>query len=518
MSEFEKRIKNKQLLSKVKTATDCIEYFKDGMDLGWSGFTPVGYPKKVPIALAAYVQENNLQGKLKFNIFHGAHVGPETEDRWAALDMVEGVYPYQCGPNMNAKVNCGDIDYADKHLSMFPQDLQYGFYTKNKNGYGKLDIGLIEASEIIDDGIILHGSVAAAPEIINIAEKIIIEINTTTPSFYGMHDIVIPKIPPNREPYLIKKVDDRIGELFVPVDSDKIIAIVESDIPNNNPPFREPDEASKLISNHILEFLEYEIKMGRLPKNLLPIQSGVGNITNAVFSGFIHSKFDHLQMYTELIQDSALDLIDDGKLDDVSCTALTLSPKGFDRLFEKFDFYSKKIILRPQQISNNPELIRRLGVIGMNTPLEFDIYGHANSTHRYGFRVENGIGGSGDFERNAYLSIMHTYSTRPTKSDPQGITCVVPKVSHVDHTEHDIDILVTEQGLADLRGLSPSKRAREIISKCAHPVYKDYLFDYLDRAEKNLWAKFMGHEPHLLKEENDLYVSLLENDTMRFWK
>jgi acetyl-CoA hydrolase len=518
MSEFEKRIKNKRLISKVRSAEDCIDFFKDGMDLGWSGFTPVGYPKKVPICLANYVEQNNLQGKLKFNIFHGAHVGPETEDRWASLGMVNGVYPYQCGPNMNKGVNSGHIDYADKHLSMFPQDLQYGFYTKHKNGYGKLDIGLIEASEITNDGIILHGSVAAAPEIINIAEKLIIEINITTPTFYGMHDIVIPNIPPHREPYLIRKVNDRIGTLFVPVDFDKIEAIVESDIPNNNPPFREPDEASKFIGQYIIDFLEFEIKMGRMPKNLLPLQSGVGNITNAVFSGFIHSKFDHLQMYTELIQDSALDLIDAGKLEDVSCTALTLSPRGFDRLFDKFDLYSKKIVLRPQQISNNPELIRRLGVIGMNTPLEFDIYGHTNSTHRFGVRVENGIGGSGDFERNAYLSIMHTYSTRPTKSDPLGITCVVPKVSHVDHTEHDLDILVTEQGLADLRGLPPSKRAREIINKCAHPAYKDYLLDYLERAEKDLWRKFMGHEPQLLKEENNLYISLLEKDTMRFWK
>lgn len=517
MSELKNRIKKKELLSKIKKAEECIELFKDEMDLGWSGFTPVGYPKKVPIVLADYVEKNNLQGKLRFNIFHGAHVGPETTDRWASLNMVKGIYPYQSGPHINKAVNSGITDYADKHLSMCPQDLQYGFYTRHKKGYGSLDLGLIETSEITEEGVILHGSVGIAPEIIQIAEKLIIEINVSTPSFYGMHDIIIPKIPPHREPYLIRSVSDRIGTTFVPVDFNKIVAIVESDIPSNNPPFREPDEASKLICQHIMDFLEHEINIGRIPKNLLPLQSGVGNITNAVFSGFIHSKFDHLQMYTELIQDSALDLIDAGKLDIVSCTALTLSPKGFERLFEKLDFYSKKIILRPQQISNNPELIRRLGVIGMNTPLEFDIYGHANSTHRFGTRVENGIGGSGDFERNAYISIMHTYSVRPTKSDPLGITCVVPKVSHVDHTEHDLDVLVTEQGLADLRGLSPAKRAREIINKCAHPEYKDYLMDYLERAEKELYPKHMGHEPHLIREENDLYISLLDNDTMRFW-
>lgn len=41
-------------------------------------------------------------------------------------------------------------------------------------------------------------------------------------------------------------------------------------------------------------------------------------------------------------------------------------------------------------------------------------------------------------------------------------------VSHVDHTEHDVDILVTEQGLADLRGLAPRERARAIIDNCVH--------------------------------------------------
>lgn len=179
MSEFEKKIKNKQLLPKVKKATDCADYIiEDGIKAGWSGFTPVGYTKKVSIALAAYVKENNLQGKL--NIFHGAHIGPEMEDKWTALNMVEALYLYQCEPNMNAKANCGDIDYSDNYLSMFPQDLLYGFYTKNKNSCGNIDIGLIEVSEIIDDGIILHGSAAVVPEIINIAEKIIIKQSLTT--------------------------------------------------------------------------------------------------------------------------------------------------------------------------------------------------------------------------------------------------------------------------------------------------------------------------------------------------
>jgi acetyl-CoA hydrolase len=131
-----------------------------------------------------------------------------------------------------------------------------------------------------------------------------------------------------------------------------------------------------------------------------------------------------------------------------------------------------------------------------------------------GSRMINGIGGSGDFERNSYISIMHTPSVRPTKTDELGISCVVPKCSHIDHTEHDIDVIVTEQGLADLRGLSPKERAREVIKKTAHPAYKDYLVEYLEKAEKKTGY---AHEPQILGECFKLYQSLEENGSMRFW-
>ena len=122
----------------------------------------------------------------------------------------------------------------------------------------------------------------------------------------------------------------------------------------------------------------------------------------------------------------------------------------------------------------------------------------------------NGLGGSGDFLRNAYLSIMHTPSVRGTPSDPTGISTIIPKATHVDHTglgscllsshfvEHDLDIIVTEQGLADLRGLAPRQRAKEMINKCAHPDYKDILHDYFDRSLSVCLKKKAAHEPHLL--------------------
>ena len=519
MSELEARIRDKSLLSKVMKPEETIKFFEEAgagtknVNVGWSGFTPVGYPKIVPIAVADHVENNNLQGKWKFNLFVGASVGAETEDRWATLDMIERRWPYQTGKNIAKGINSGKIKFGDKHLSMFPQDLKYGFYTKDDGG--KLDIAIIEASAITEDGnIVLTGAVGAAPEIIDYADKIIVEINTGLPSFEGMHDIIVSDLPPERKVIPITDLRQRVGTPYVPTDKSKIIAIVESNLPDNGRALRGTDDVAQAIANHIIEFFENEVKAGRLPENLLPLQSGVGSIANAVVGGLVDSPFQKLTVFTEVLQDTFLPFLDSGKCEYINCTSLSLSNEGFAEWWEKFDKYKEMVLMRPQQISNNPEVIRRLGVIGMNTPVEFDIYGHANSTNVGGSKMINGIGGSGDFIRNSFISIMHCPSVRPSKTDEFGISGVVPKVPHVDHTEHDIDVLVTEQGLADLRGLAPKDRAREIINKCAHPAYKDYLMDYLERAEK---ATGYAHEPQMLDESYKLHLSLTENGTMRFW-
>ena len=514
MSELHKRIRMKSLHAKIVAAEETIPYFKNGMDLGWSGFTPVGYPKVVPAVLADYVEKNNLQGKMRFNLFIGASIGAEIEDRWASLKMTDKRWPYQTGKVIQKGVNNGEVRMGDKHLSVYAQDLGYGFYTKEKGG--KLDLAIIEVTGITEDGgLILAGSVGLNTEIVQIAEKIILEVNTALPSFEGLHDLVMLDRPPHRQPYLISRVEDRIGTTHLPCDPNKIVAIVESTKTDNGRALAPPDDLSRQIAGHIMEFLQHEVKVGRLPANLLPLQSGVGNIANAVVGELATGPFTNLKVWTEVIQDTMLDLFDSGRLEFASSTSLSLSVDGFKRLYDKWDFYTSRVVLRPMQISNNPEPIRRLGVISMNTPVEFDIYGHANSTLVMGSRMINGIGGSGDFSRNAYLSIMHSPSTRPTKTDPNGITCVVPKVTHVDHTEHDLDIVVTEQGLADLRGLCPRERAQVIIGKCVHPEYKPLMQDYFDRALSECLARGMGHQPHLLFSAYQMQKNLIENGTMK---
>ena len=206
-----------------------------------------------------------------------------------------------------------------------------------------------------------------------------------------------------------------------------------------------------------------------------------------------------------------LDYFESGKLKFASTVALSLTPAGFQRVFDNFDSYKERIVIRPQQIANSPEIIRRLGIIGMNSAIEVDIYGHANSTLVNGSRMLNGIGGSGDFLRNSYISIIHIPSARKTATG--WISSIVPKCPHIDHTEHDLAVVVTEYGLADLRGLTPRERARELI-KIAHPIFRDQLTAYLDEAERVCMKTNMMHEPHMLSKAYKMHINQMEKGTM----
>ena len=341
------------------------------------------------------------------------------------------------------------------------------------------------------------------------AKKVIVEVNVSQPlSLVGMHDIYEPLDPPYRKPIPLETPGDRIGTDAIPCDPEKIVAIVPCDIPDTTRPLAPIDDDAKAMSQHLIDFFQEEIKGGRLPENLLPLQSGVGSVANAVISGLAKGPFTNLSIFTEVIQDGMFDLIDADKVTVCSGTALSPSPEGLKRFYNNIDEYRKKIILRPQEISNNPGIARRLGVIAMNTAIEFDIFGNVNSTHIMGSKMMNGVGGSGDFARSAYLTIFCTNSVAKNGD----ISSIVPYVSHVDHTEHDTMIFCTEQGVADCRGLSPVERARLIIEKCAHPDYKPMLTEYLEKA---LEATKNAHTPMLLDEALSWHKRFTETGSMK---
>jgi succinyl-CoA:acetate CoA-transferase len=500
MSDVLQRIRNKILRERIISAEEAAALIKHGMNIGTSGFTPSGYPKVVPLALAKRMK----QEPFKVNLWTGASVGKELDAALAEVGGIAKRLPYQTNNDTRKAINNGQIQYTDLHLSHVAQMSRCGFLG------GKVDIAIVEACAITEEGhIIPTTSVGNAASFVQSADKVIIELNLSQPlALEGMHDIYIPNEPPHREVFPLVRVSDKIGVPYIPCQVDKISGIVLSNIPDDVRPLAVVDSDAKAMTGQLIEFLHSEIESGRMPPNLLPLQSGVGSVANAVISGLVNSDFANLTVYTEVIQDGMLDLIDAGKLVFASGTALTPSPQGLQRFYQNLDRYKSKIILRPQEISNSPEIARRLGVIAMNTAIEFDIYGHVNSTHVMGSKIMNGIGGSGDFARNGYLTIF--FSTSVAKDG--AISCIVPMCSHVDHTEHDVDVFITEQGVADVRGLSPKERARMIIHNCAHPSYRPHLWDYLERAEK---ATGSAHTPHLLSEALSWHQRFVETGSMQ---
>ncbi len=504
------RILNKALKAKVMSAEAAAALIPNGSVIGMSGFTGAGYPKAVPIALAKRALDEKLKGKaLKFDVLTGASTGPEQDTMMSTVEASRFRFPYQGDAATREKINAGLIEYQDMHLSHAGTLVRYGFYGKGKNN---LDFCLIEVTKINEDGTCVPSSSCGANNVyLEHADKIILEVNSWQDErLEGMHDIISVSAEHGKRVAIpINAADDRKGSQVWKFDTSKVVAVVESAYPDRNAAFKAPEEMHKRIAGHILDFFDGEVKAGRLSKHLNPLQSGVGNIANAVLVGLNEGPFDRMISYTEVIQDGMLDMLDSGKLVAASATAFSVSPEGQVRFNKDIERYRKQIILRPQEISNNPEIIRRLGCIAMNGFVEADIYGHVNSTHIAGKGIENGIGGSGDFARNSAYTIFMS----PATAKDGKISAIVPFASHIDHTEHDVSGIVTEYGFADLRGRSPKEKAKEIIEKAAAPEYRPILWDYYKRAMKNPSAGL--HSPHMFSEAFAFHTRYLQSGDMR---
>ena len=427
-------------------------------------------------------------------------MGDSCDGALARAHAVEFRTPYQSNKSMREEINAEGTHYFDMHLSHMAQDLRYGFLPKP-------NWAIIEASYVGEDGTIVPAAgVGIMPTICRMADKIIVELNEMFPaSMRGMHDLYEPLDPPCRREIPIYKPSDRIGSDCIKVDPKKIVAVVKTNRPNEVGKFTELDETTKRIGDNVAAFLEAEMKSGRIPKSFLPIQSGVGNIANAVLGALGENPhIPAFEMYTEVIQDSVVGLLKEGRVKFASGCSLTIGADKLQDIVDHIDFFRDKIVLRPQELSNNPELIRRMGLITINTALEADIFGNINSTHVLGTKMMNGIGGSGDFTRNAYVSIY----TTPSTAKDGAISAIVPMVSHMDHSEHSVKILITENGIADLRGKSPIQRAHEIIENCVADEYKDLLRSYLKTCST-------AHTPHNLHKAFNMHEAFAELGDMR---
>ncbi|MGJ8526731.1 Succinyl-CoA:coenzyme A transferase [Halomonadaceae bacterium LMG 33818] len=482
--------------SREMTAEQAASLIQDGMVVGTSGFTRAGEAKEVPLALARRTRTEPLQ----ITLMTGASLGNDIDANLVESNAVSRRLPFQVDRVMRKAINEGRVLFTDIHLSEVVEQL------RNRQ-LPAVDIAIIEAVAITEEGgIVPSASVGNSATFAQLADKVIVELNESWPSaLEGLHDIYLPEMRPNRTPVDVVAPDTRIGTPYIQVPPEKIVAIVRTsrpDSPSNNTP---ADDETRQIASHLVNFLSEEVRQNRLPPELFPIQAGIGTMANAVLEGLADSSFKGLTMYSEVLQDSAFDLLDKGTLRFASASSITLTKACGDRVWPNIESYKDRLILRPQEISNLPEIVRRLGIIAINTALEIDIYGNVNSTHVAGTRMMNGIGGSGDFARNGNLSIFITKSL----AKHGDISSIVPFVSHVDHCEHDVDIIVTEHGLADLRGRSPRERSRLIIENCADPLYQPALNRYIEEAEKR-----GGHTPHCLEKALSWHVALEQEGSM----
>lgn len=491
-----KYIRDARLIDRIVSAKDAASWIKDGMTLGLSGFTRAGDAKAVPTALIERAKEEPL----KVNIYTGASLGSDIDKLMAEVGMVNKRIPFQADSTMRKSINQGELLFVDQHLSHMAESIRAG-------ALGPIDYAIVEAVAISADSMIIPTtSIGNSSIFVEKAKHIIVEINTAQPQgLEGLHDIYETGNQGERSPIPLTKVSDRIGTLGIPVDTDKIVGIVFTHQIDSASTIVQPDEETQTMANHLISFLRKEVEAGRLTNKLAPLQSGIGSVANAVLHGLIESEFTDLEVYSEVLQDAVFDLIDAGKVSFASCCSITLSDEKMKQVYSNLDQYKDKLMLRPQEISNHPEIIRRLGLISINTALEVDIYGNINSTHVSGTHMMNGIGGSGDFARNARLAIFVTKSIAKNGN----ISSIVPFVSHVDHTEHDVDVIVTEQGYVDLRGLAPIERVPLIIENCAHPLYRDQLWEYYNEAKTR-----GGQTPHVLEKAFSWHINYKKNGTM----
>ncbi|MFJ8527435.1 acetyl-CoA hydrolase/transferase family protein [Bacillus sp. NPDC094106] len=490
------RIRDHRLKERVVTPEEAASWIQNGMTLGLSGFTRAGDVKAVPFALVNRVKNDE---SFKVNVYTGASLGSDVDKLFAEAGILGKRLPFQADATMRKGINNGDFLFVDQHLSHTAEMIRADVMD--------IDVAILEAIAITEDGMVIPTtSIGNSMAFALNAKSIIIEINMAQATqLEGLHDLYEPGKQGSRLPIPLVKTDDRIGISGIPVDVEKVKGIVftnQLDSPSTIVP---PDEETVIMAQHLIEFLRKEVKVGRLTESLAPLQSGIGSVANAVLHGMLDSEFQDLEVYSEVLQDAVFDLIDAGKVNFASCCSITLSEEKMQQVFSNFEKYRNKLIMRPQEISNHPEIIRRLGLISINTALELDIYGNVNSTHVLGTKMMNGIGGSGDFARNARLAIF------VTKSIAKGgnISSIVPFVSHVDHTEHDVDVIVTEQGYADLRGLAPRERVELIIENCAHPMYRDQLRAYYQEAQTR-----GGQTPHVLEKAFSWHTNYAKNGTM----
>lgn len=460
------RIGKKELLDRVVPADQAAQFFKGGMVVATSGNALSGYPKEIFAALAARMQREPF----KIDLMATGPLGPEVEEalvRAGGLRRRIGTVGTRL---LREAINRREVGFLEGKSGRLAQYARWGYY-------GPVDLAVIEAAGIDGEGNILPGTtVYDAPDWVDLAPAVLLEINWRRPvEMAGMHDIYSPR-PGECLP--LTHVLQRIGRPTIPLDAKKVKGIVLSDGQDREVPPARMTEKNRSIARHLILFLQREANRrgGRLP----PLEVGIGEVMLSFLSALAEADLPPLSFFLAAATDPLLELVETGRAEALSCNSLRFSRAGLARLASRLDSYRPRIILRSAAVTNSAEVISRLGLLAINSCLEADVAGQVNSSHLRGSMLVGGIAGSYDYARNSALSIF----ALPATTGKGDASTIVSRVSHVDHTEHEVDVLVTEHGVADLRALEPYERAAAIIDHCAAPPFRDGLRDYVARSWK----------------------------------
>lgn len=488
------------------TPEEAAAFVRHGDMIGIGGFGPAGSPKMIVPAIARRAREEHEAGRpFKIDVMTGASIGASCDGELAAADAIDRRMPFSVNPDIRRAYNEGRVRFNDLNLSDNAKQLRHGFN-------GDVTWGILEACDLCEVNgkyrIYLTAGIGIAPTICRLAKHgVFIELNRWhSPDLIGLHDIYEIEDPWFRTPIPITRPAERIGLPYIEVDRNRIAGVVEGNVADETRPMAEGTLITEQIGQHLANFFLWNMQRGYINGRRLILQSGVGSGANAVLGALGRCEaVPNFNIYTEVFQDEPLRLLQEGRILTASTGALTISNESIQELYRNMADYRDRLVVRPSEISNSPEVILRLGICSMNTAIEVDIYGHVNSTKICGSRMMNGVGGSCDY---TCASMLSTFTCASTQKEGR-ISSIVPFCSHIDHTEHYVDAIITEYGVADLRGLCATDKAEALIA-IAHPDYRPILREY-----QRLAGQIGGHTPHRLSAAFALHDTYQRKGDMR---
>ncbi len=455
------RVRSKGLRARIMGAAEAVERFVP--ERGSIAFSCMGgssLAKEVPEALGRSAASGR---KYDLTLLTGGATTARFEAAVASVG-IRRRFPYLSGPARKA-VNEGTVEFFDTRIGEFPEFVRRGYFT----GGQPIDVAVIEATAIDERGRITPSlSLDALPAFADASRRLIVELNERKPDLTGLHDIYRVRagvaVP-------IRGVRDRVGRPYVEVPISKIAAIVLTDRPEEpSAAYSPPVPADRGIAQTVAAFLEKELASKAWTR--FTLQLGAGPVAAALLDALSFRKLD---IWTEGIPSRWTEALGD-KVRGISSTAMYLLPgdeRVLDEAFQHLAKLRRDVVLRPYDVSNSLEVIGRLGVVTVQQAIEVDVFGGANTSH-IGSEVHNGVGGSPDFDRAARLVVV----VLPSTASGGRFSRIVPLLASPDIPRQDVDVLVTDQGWADLRGLSARERAEAIIDRCSHPTFRDRLEEY----------------------------------------